>query len=50
MAAIKKFSNDEIIVKGIEPNISKQKSAQKRGLDASFFDLGKHACKYDFLS
>lgn len=50
MAAIKKFSNDEIIVKGIEPNISKQKSAQKRGLDASFFDLGKHACKYDFIS
>lgn len=50
LIALKRFSKGQIIAKGIEPNIHKQKAAQKRGVDVSFFDLDKHTNKYDVIS
>jgi len=50
LVALKKFSKGRVIPKGVEPNIHKQKSAQKRGVDVSFFDLDKHTGKYDVIS
>lgn len=50
LVALQKYSNDEIVGKGIEPDVRKQKSAQKRGLDVSYFDIGKHTERYDFIS
>jgi SAM-dependent methyltransferase len=50
LLALKKFTSRKIVVKGIEPNIAKQKSAIKKGLDVCYFDLGLHKKKYDIIS
>jgi SAM-dependent methyltransferase len=47
--ALNIFSNN-IIAKGMEPNINKQITARKRGLDVTYFDLDNHTLKYDFIS
>lgn len=48
--ALSKVSNGKLIVKGLEPNIDKQKSARQKGLDVSDFDLNQHVDEYDFIS
>jgi 2-polyprenyl-3-methyl-5-hydroxy-6-metoxy-1,4-benzoquinol methylase len=50
MVAIKKMSRDKVKINGSEPNIYKQESARKRGLDVGFFDLATHKQKYDVVS
>jgi 2-polyprenyl-3-methyl-5-hydroxy-6-metoxy-1,4-benzoquinol methylase len=50
LVALLKFSKGQVVAKGIEPNEYKQKSAQKKGLDVSYFDLDKHSEKYDVIS
>ena len=49
MKAIQTY-NSKVIVKGTEPNVHKQESARKRGLDVSYFDLDSHDKKYDVVS
>lgn len=48
--ALQSFSKNNIIAKGVEPNVDKQKSARKRGLDVSYFELNNHTAQYDFIS
>lgn len=48
--ALRAVSKNRIKSKGLEPNIIKQKQAQKLGLDVSFFDLDHHNTRYDFIS
>jgi SAM-dependent methyltransferase len=50
MIAVQKYSSGKVSVKGLEPNIHKQASARKRGLDVDYFDIGTHAVKYDVIS
>ena len=49
MVALRKF-NPRTQIRGLEPNVYKQKAAQKRNLDVSFFDIGSHRQRYDMLS
>ena len=37
--AIQKYCNNNILVKGTEPNIYKQESARKKGLNVDYFDI-----------
>jgi len=48
--ALQRVSKNNVIARGVEPNIHKQKSARKRGLDVSYFDLGICTEQYDFIS
>jgi len=50
LEALIKFTKGDIKAKGIEPNIYKQRTAQKRKLNVRFFDLEKHTDKYDVIS
>jgi SAM-dependent methyltransferase len=50
MTAVQKYSSGKIAVKGTEPNVQKQKSAQKRGLNVNFFDIESHEMRYDVIS
>lgn len=50
MAALQKYSSNKIHVIGSEPNIYKQESARKRGLNIDYFDLDSHADTYDVIS
>jgi SAM-dependent methyltransferase len=50
IAAIQDYSNGKITVRGTEPNIHKQESARKKGLNVSYFDLESHDDKYDVIS
>jgi SAM-dependent methyltransferase len=50
IAAVQDYSNGKITVRGTEPNIHKQESARKRGLNVSYFDLESHEDNYDFIS
>lgn len=50
IVAIQKYSNGKVAVRGTEPNIHKQKSAQKSGLNVTFFDIESHDEKYDVIS
>lgn len=50
MVAVRKYNSTEIVAKGTEPNVLKQKSARKRGLDVSYIDLESHKEKYDIIS
>src|ERR1035437_6177972 len=42
MKTLKNINSGTIMVKGIEPNVKKQESARKRGLDVSYFELSSH--------
>ena len=37
--ALQNISKNNVIAKGVEPNVDKQKSARKRGLDCQLFRL-----------
>ncbi|MDP6523613.1 MAG: class I SAM-dependent methyltransferase [Kiritimatiellia bacterium] len=50
IAAVKEYGSGRIAVRGTEPNIHKQESARKRGLDVSYFDIESHKEKYDAVS
>ena len=50
MEALKKYSNNNLIVKGSEPNDKKIKSARERDLCVSYMDLNDIKEKYDFIS
>lgn len=50
LVALQKFSDNRIAAKGVEPNIKKQRSAQERGLDVSYFNTGEHTERYDGIS
>ncbi|HAC62859.1 MAG TPA: hypothetical protein DCF68_04815 [Cyanothece sp. UBA12306] len=48
--ALEIFTKENCHVQGVEPNIYKQQSAQKEGLNVSFFDLDKCETKYNSIS
>ena len=50
MVAVEKYSSGKITVIGNEPNISKQESARKKGLNVGYFDIAAHEGKYDVIS
>ena len=50
MIAIQKYCSNIISVKGTEPNVFKQESAIRKGLNVSYFDLNTHKDKYDVIS
>lgn len=50
MVAVQKYSSGKIRVTGTEPNIHKQASARKRGLNVDYFDLESHTNTYDVIS
>jgi len=47
--AVQTYCNGAI-VKGTEPNVRKQESARKRGLDVNYFDIKSHQEKYEVVS
>lgn len=50
MEAVQKYSSQPITVKGTDPNIHKQESARKRGLDVGYFSIDTHDEQYDIIS
>lgn len=50
LIAIKKFYNNNITVKGTEPNVYKMNCAKENGLDVDFFDVDSHINKYNVIS
>lgn len=50
IVAVHKYSQGRISAKGSEPNVHKQESARKRGLDVNFFEIESHKEKYDAIS
>ena len=50
MVAVQEYSQEGIRIKGTEPNVNKQESARKRGLDVEYFDINSHEQKYDVIS
>jgi SAM-dependent methyltransferase len=50
MLALKKFSRNQIDVRGVEPNEHKTASARRQGLNVSDFDLDQHSGTYDYIS
>jgi 2-polyprenyl-3-methyl-5-hydroxy-6-metoxy-1,4-benzoquinol methylase len=50
LKALKEFSLDGVIVRGIEPNGRKAAAARKSGLNVEYFDLIEHREKYDYIS
>ena len=50
MIAVKKYGSGLIALTGSDPNIHKQKSARKRGLEVSYFEIESHEKKYDVIS
>lgn len=50
MKTIESVGSGKIIIKGLEPNVKKQESARKRGLDVTYFELETCTQKYDMIS
>lgn len=50
LIAIKKFYNNNITVKGTEPNVYKMNWAKENGLDVDYFDVESHINKYSVIS
>ncbi|MCE5212460.1 MAG: class I SAM-dependent methyltransferase [Deltaproteobacteria bacterium] len=50
ITAVQTYSKNRIDVKGTDPNVHKQKSAQMRGLNVSYFDIDSHKERYDIIS
>lgn len=50
IAAVQQYSQGKVNVRGTEPNIYKQKSAQERSLNVGYFDIESHEDKYDVIS
>jgi SAM-dependent methyltransferase len=50
LLALRKFSRNQLDVRGVEPNEHKMAAARRQGLNVSNFDLDQHTGKYDFIS
>lgn len=50
LMALDQTSGGKVAAKGVEPNERKQASAQKHGLDVTYFDLAQHDQRYDCVS
>lgn len=50
LVSVNEVYNGAVTITGTEPNVHKQKSAQARGLNVSYFDLFTHTSKYDVVS
>lgn len=50
MVAVHKYSSGRITLTGTDPNVYKQESARKRGLNVSYFDIDSHEEQYDIIS
>ena len=50
IVAVQQYSQGKISARGTEPNVYKQNSAKKRGLNVGYFDIESHEDKYDFIS
>jgi SAM-dependent methyltransferase len=50
LVALRQFSKHSVVLKGVEPNIHKQETARKKGLDVTWLDLRRHSEKYDVIS
>jgi 2-polyprenyl-3-methyl-5-hydroxy-6-metoxy-1,4-benzoquinol methylase len=50
LATVNEVFKGSVAIKGTEPNIQKQKSAQQKGLDVTYFDIFTHNGKYDIAS
>lgn len=48
--AVQRSCSGIISVKGMEPNVKKQESAHKRGLNVNYFNIESHKNKYDIIS
>jgi len=50
LLAVREFEKREVLLKGLEPNQTKQLSGRKYNLDISNFDLANHTGHYDMIS
>ncbi len=50
MVAVQDYHGGRMAIVGTEPNVQKQESARKKGLDVRYFDLESHDRKYDTIS
>jgi 2-polyprenyl-3-methyl-5-hydroxy-6-metoxy-1,4-benzoquinol methylase len=50
LETLDRVSNSKLVLKGSEPNITKQNMANKLGWDVTFFDMEKHDKQYDYVS
>lgn len=50
LEALNKFSSNDVIAQGVEPNFKKAAAARKNGLNVDYFDLSEHQKKYDYIS
>ncbi len=50
LEALGDFRGSKLTLTGSEPNLVKQKAAQERGHDVSYFDLEDHDGRYDVVS
>ena len=50
LVALHEFFGPLMRAQGVEPNVHKQASARRHGVDVAFFDLENHEEKYDRIS
>lgn len=50
LATVNEMYQGSVAIRGTEPNVHKQKAAQGRGLNVSYFDIFTHEEKYDIIS
>jgi SAM-dependent methyltransferase len=50
MEAVHKYSSGRVTMKGTDPNVHKQESARKRGLNVGYFAIDSHEEQYDIIS
>ncbi len=50
LLALRKFTSRKVVAQGMDPNMTKQRIAMKKGLDVGYFDLALHTKKYDIIS
>ncbi|MEN6475529.1 MAG: class I SAM-dependent methyltransferase [Syntrophaceae bacterium] len=48
--AVQRYAPGMVEARGTEPNVHKQASARKRGLNVDYFDLETHTGRYDVIS
>lgn len=50
MLAVQRYTRGKVSVVGTEPNVHKQASARRRGLNVDYLDLETHQGRYDVIS
>jgi len=50
MLAVQRYARGKVSIVGTEPNVHKQASARRRGLNVDYFDLETHQGRYDVIS